>query len=276
MNRRITPGVHTMKIWGLGSTRKTTNTVEGRKGMAREGILFSIIIPSTGQRPKALQMAVNSVEKAARFAGLETGQLEILVGFDGVKRKAPTCAYPVQAFNLPRDNDWGNGIRNTLLKVASGDRIIFLDDDNVIKQHALRTYMKHPDAELIIGRIDTQLAFDEPFLPRRDNGSMVRQGNIDPLCLCVARRLVVDRCGGWLYPGRYEADYLNILDWYRRSHSTTVIEEVVGVYDAGRSLDNAALSRRQMNLLDRLAAERGVSSSQLGRPSTALLETVTA
>jgi len=244
--------------------------------MAREGTLFSIIIPSTGQRPKALQMAVNSVEKAARFAGLDKGQLEILVGFDGVKRKAPASAYPVQAFNLPRDNDRGNGIRNTLLKVASGDRIIFLDDDNTIKQHTLRTYMKHPDAELIIGHIDTQLACDTPFLPRRDNGAMVRPGNIDPLCLCVSRRLVVDRCGGWLYPGRHDADYLNILDWYRHSRSTTVTEEVVGVYDAGRSLDTAALSTRQMDLLNRLAAERGVFASPLGRAAIPFTETVTA
>lgn len=241
-----------------------------------DGTLFSIIIPSTGQRPKALQMAVNSVEKAARFAGLEREQLEILIGFDGVKRKAPSSVYALQAFNLPSDNDWGNGIRDTLLKVASGDRLIFLDDDNVIKQHALRSYMKHPDAEMVIGRIDTQLAFDEPMLPRQDNGSLVRPGNIDPLCLCVARRLVVDRCGGWRYQGKYEADYLNILDWYRRSHATTVIEDIVGVYDAGRSLDNAALSRRQMNLLDRLAAERGVPANELGRPVTELIETVTA
>jgi len=235
--------------------------------MAMDGdILFSVITPSTGNRPKALQMAVRSVEQAARFAGLETGQLEILIGFDGVKGKCPECAYPVRCFNLPSDNDWGNGIRNTLLKIASGEKLIFLDDDNVIKPYTLRNYLKHFDAEMVIGRIDTQLAFDKPFLPVSDSGSLVRPGNIDPLCLCVSRRLVVDRCGGWRHCGRYEADYLNIFDWYRRTHSVTVTEEVVGVYDAGRSLDNSALSRRQMNLLDRLANERSVKVADLGRP----------
>lgn len=236
--------------------------------MARDGdILFSVIIPSTGNRPKALQKAVDSVEAAARFAGLETGQLEILIGFDGVRGTAPKSAYPVRSFNLPRDNDWGNGIRDMLLKIASGEKVIFLDDDNVIKPYALSLYIRHFDAEMVIGRIDTQLAFDKPFLPVLDAGSLVRQGNVDPLCLCLSRRLVVDRCGGWKYRGKYEADYLNILDWHRRSHSVTILEEVVGVYDAGRSLDNSALSRRQMNLLDRLAAERNVDISQLGRPS---------
>ena len=233
--------------------------------MARDGdILFSVITPSTGKRPKALQKAVDSVEKAARFAGLETGQLEILIGFDGVKGQAPTSAYPVRCFNLPHDNDWGNGIRNTLLKVASGEKLIFLDDDNTLKPYTLHCYLKHFDAEVIIGRIDTQLAFDTPFLPVNDDDLLVRQGNIDTLCMCVSRALVVDRCGGWNHLGLYEADYLNILNWYRRAHSVTVIEEIVGVYDSGRSLDSNALSRRQMNLLDRLALERGVAKSELG------------
>jgi hypothetical protein len=235
--------------------------------MARDGdMLFSVIIPSTGRRPKALQKAVDSVNAAARFAGLERGQVEILIGFDGVKGKKPETGLPVRSFNLPRDNDWGNGIRNILLGVAGGEKIIFLDDDNVLKPYALRLYLKHFDAEMIIGRIDTQLAFDTPFLPRLDAGSLVRQGNIDPLCLCLSRRLVVDRCGGWNYQGKYEADYLNILDWHRRAHSVTVLEDVVGVYDAGRSLDNNALSRRQVSLLDRLAAERNVSVGELDRP----------
>ena len=234
--------------------------------MARDGdMLFSVITPSTGRRPKALQKAVDSVNAAARFAGLEQGQVEILIGFDGVKGARPKTDCAVRSFNLPRDNDWGNGIRHILLNVAAGEKILFLDDDNVIKPYTLRLYLKHFDAEMIIGRIDTQLAFDTPFLPRLDAGSLVRQGNIDPLCLCMARRLVVDRCGGWNYQGKYEADYLNILDWHRRAHSVTVLEDVVGVYDAGRSLDNNALSRRQMGLLDRLAAERNRSVGELDR-----------
>lgn len=235
--------------------------------MARDGdMLFSIIIPSTGRRPKALQKAVDSVKAAADFAGLEREQVEILIGFDGVKGRRPETDCLVRTFNLPRDNDWGNGIRNILLNVATGEKVVFLDDDNVLKPYAFRLYLKHFDAEMIIGRIDTQLAFDTPFLPRLDAGSLVRQGNIDPLCLCLSRSLVVDRCGGWRHQGKYEADYLNILDWHRRAHSVTVLEDVVGVYDAGRSLDNNALSRRQMSLLDRLAAERNVSVGELERP----------
>ena len=69
--------------------------------MARDGdILFSVITPSTGNRPKALEKAVRSVEQAARFAGLETGQLEILIGFAGGKGTPPVSAYPVRSINL--------------------------------------------------------------------------------------------------------------------------------------------------------------------------------
>lgn len=226
--------------------------------MARDGILFSIITPSTGRRPKALQKAVDSVERAARFAGLEKGQVEIIVGFDGASGSRPRSAYSVRCFNLPPDNDRGNGIRDMLVRLADGDRLIFLDDDNMLKPHTLRTFMRHPDTEMVIGHIDTQLAFDMPHLPARSAASPVRPGNIDLLCLCVFRRLV-ERCGGWKFRGERDADYRNILEWHHHAHSETVIEEVVGIYDAGRNLDRSALSPRQMNLLDRLAEERGDS-----------------
>ncbi|WP_419785605.1 glycosyltransferase [Pseudodesulfovibrio sp.] len=231
--------------------------------MARDGDrLFSVIIPSTGRRPKALAQAVRSVERAAEFAGLERDQLEILIGFDGVRGKAPACVHPIIAFNLSQDNDWGNGIRKTLMKVAAGDKLLFLDDDNSLKPAALHLFLRYFDAEMIVGRIDTQLAFDKPYLPVVDSGSLVRPGNIDPLCLCVSRRLVMDRCDGWDYCGERDADYLNIHKWYRRAQSVTVMEEVVGVYDSGRSLDNNALSPRQQDLLDSMAAERGIRVSE--------------
>ena len=114
--------------------------------MAREGVLFSIITPSTGRRPKALQQAVASVTRAARFAGLERGQIEILIGFDGVAGKVPTSDFPVHAFNLPQDNDGGSGIRDTLIRLSSGEKLIFLDDDNALKPYTLNLYMRHFDA----------------------------------------------------------------------------------------------------------------------------------
>ncbi len=236
--------------------------------MRREGstamdgnVLFSIITPSTGRRPRALQMAVKSVERAVLHSGLPPESVEMLIGYDGIKGQRLSASFPMRCINFPPDNDWGNGIRQLLLKISRGRKIIFLDDDNQLKPRSLQVYLMHMDAEMIIGRIDTQLAFDKPHIPVRDGGSVVRQGNIDPLCLCLSRELVLDRCGGWRHQGLYEADYMNMLDWHRRARSVTVIDEVVGIYDAGRSLDGGALSRRQMNMLDRMARERGVTLS---------------
>jgi hypothetical protein len=116
---------------------------------------------------------------------------------------------------------------------------------------------------MVIGRIDAQLTLDQPWLPVFDDGPLVRPGNLDLLCLCLSRRLVVDRCGGWRFRGEFDSSQRNMADWHRRARSVTVIEEVVGIFDAGRSLDRAALSSRQAALLDGLVGRRG---TQPGRP----------
>lgn len=220
-------------------------------------ILFSIITPSTGRRPKALAAAVRSVRAALDFAGLPEGAVEMLVGFDGVRGERPPDLGLARFLDLPKDEDWGNGIRDILLKIAKGERVLFLDDDNSLKPHALAAYMDHLDAEMVVARIDTSLAFDKPFIPEDAPGrDPIRQCNVDPLCLSLSRELVVTRCGGWVHKGRYEADFLNIRLWSRRAKSLRLIDDIVATYDSGRSLDARALSRRQMHLLDRLAAER--------------------
>ncbi|WP_338668216.1 glycosyltransferase family A protein [Pseudodesulfovibrio methanolicus] len=226
-------------------------------------ILFSIITPSAGNRPNALKNAVSSAERAARFAGLERNQLEILIGFDGVRGTAPDCAYPVRTFSLPSDRDRGHGVRDTLLKLSGGEKVVFLDDDNVLKPCSLSRYLLHREAEMVIGRIDAQLALGQPWLPVFDDGPLVRPGNLDLLCLCLSRRLVVDRCGGWRFRGEFDSCQRNMAGWHQRARSVTVIEEVVGIFDAGRSLDRAALSSRQRDLLDGLVGRRG---APLARP----------
>ena len=222
--------------------------------------LFSIITPTAGTRPRALAQCVRSVAEAADRAELPSGAIEHLIGFDGVPARLQDPSPFTRAMRLPPDNDWGNGIRNILLRAASGDRIIFLDDDNILQPIAFAVYMEHPDAEMVVARADTQRAFDQPFLPVIEPGEapedIIRQCNIDPLCLCLSRELVVTRCGGWNHPGKYEADFLNIRHYHRRARSVVFIDDVVGVYDYGRNLDRAALSRRQENLLDRLRRER--------------------
>jgi hypothetical protein len=226
-------------------------------------VLFSIITPSVGTRPLALAQAVRSVEAAVGHArelcGLKPGQVEMLVGFDGVKGRQPDSSLPgLHFYVLPRPEGgtcgFGNHIRNTLLRAAKGQRVLFLDDDNIFTPQAFALHLRHMDAEMTIGRVHTSRAFDVPFLPRpAPEGTdpvtdAVRQGNIDPLCLCLARELVVTRCGGWADEGGYESDFLNIRKYFRRARSVVRFDDTVGVYDAGRGLDAGGQNQRQLRL----------------------------
>lgn len=227
---------------------------------ASPDILFTVITPSIGTRPRALSQAVASVEAAADFAqahaGLPPARVELLVGFDGVDGQRPASTLTnLRFFVLPRPeavtSGFGNHTRDALMKIARGSHLLFLDDDNALTENSLASFLPQLNAELVIGRVDTSRAFDVPFLPRpapQEADSVadaIRQGNIDPLCLCVARELAVVRGRGWADEGGYESDFLNIRRYHRRARSAVRIEDVVGVYDAGRGMDPEGLNERQ-------------------------------
>lgn len=223
---------------------------------------YSVITPSRGDRPKALQQAVDSVEEARKKAGLAATEIEFLIGFDGPGAiHVPVPSYG-RCYDFPHDGNYGNALRNAMLKAAKGHFVIFVDDDNTLTPEAFRIYNAFPEAELIIARIDTSRTLDVPFLPRLDSGKeIVRQTNVDPLCICATRDLVVVRCGGWRSEGAYESDYLNLLRYARRARPIAVTPEVVGIYDAGIGMDNTQLSPHQKLRLDNTLDERVFSSS---------------
>ncbi len=168
------------------------------------------------------------------------------MGFDGVAVQCPEVRTPVRCVTFPKSGNFGNSIRDRLIKAAKGSHLLFLDDDNALTENALTSFLPHLDTEMIIARIDVSRAFDLPLLPRPGNAEdVLRQGNIDPLCLCLSRELVVARGRGWSGEGGYESDYLNIRRYYRRARSVLILEDVVGVYDAGRGLDPGGMNTRQ-------------------------------
>jgi len=223
-------------------------------------LLFTVITPSIGTRPRALAQAIGSVEAAVAFAqahaGLDPAQVEMLVGFDGKDAERPASTLANLRFVvLPRPagivSGFGNHIRDALMEAAHGRYLLLLDDDNMLTENALASFLPHLEQEMIIGRIDTSRAFEVPHLPRpAPEGAdpvtdAIRQGNIDPLCLCLARELAVVRGRGWADEGGYESDFLNIRRYHRRARGVLRIEDVVGVYDAGRGLDAGGLNERQ-------------------------------
>lgn len=216
-------------------------------------LLFSVIIPSLGTRPRALELAISSVHRSIENSAgkIAIENVEILVGFDGIKGKRVVNSANVHYYDLPRDKNWGNGIRNILLKLCKGKRVIFLDDDNALTPSAFDTCLDNFDSDMLIARIDVSRAFECEYLPLDLPGkSLIRQGNIDPLCLCLSRELVVVRCGGWAGKGKYESDYLNILYYSRRARNIRHVKDVVGIYDAGQGLDPEGINLRQKQLLE--------------------------
>jgi hypothetical protein len=210
-------------------------------------IKYSIITPSRGDRPRALAQAMDALKLAAENAGLD-GCIEMLVGFDGIKGERVRDYGFIRYYDFPKDNDFGNAIRDGLLKASRGRRVIFHDDDNTLMPEALSVYESLPEADLIIARIDVSRAFEKAYLPEVVAGrDLVRQCNVDPLCFCFERKLVVDICGGWQGKS-YEADFLNIVRYYRRARNIQVVEDIVGVYDSGRGLDEGGLNFRQERL----------------------------
>jgi hypothetical protein len=247
----------------MSSTPSDASASAATISEARGGPLFSVIIPSAGLRPRGLAQAVASVDAAYALAlgrgALGPGAVEILVGFDGRDGQRPQAGLAdLRFFVLPRPQGatcgFGNHIRHILMGQARGRRLLLVDDDNALTPEALLHYLPHLDAEMVIARVDTSRAFDVPFLPRPapegadPAADAIRQGNIDPLCLCLSRELACVRCRGWLDEGGYESDFLNIRRYFRRARSVVRTDALVGVYDAGRGLDQGGLNSRQRKL----------------------------
>lgn len=197
-----------------------------------------------------MAQAIDSVLLSAQQATVDLEQIEILVGFDGVQgqrvRQHPALRY----YDLPCNHDFGNALRQALLKASRGSRLIFLDDDNALTLQAFTIYEQFSDADMLIARIDVSRAHGIPFLPVHEDGKeLVRPCNIDPLCLCLSRELVITRCGGW-QGQRYEADYRNILHYSRRAARIEITDQLVGIYDSGQGLDAGGRNFRQQQLLD--------------------------
>jgi hypothetical protein len=212
-------------------------------------VLISVVTPSRGDRPLALAQAGHSlgtaVARAVDAGLLAPAQVEWLVGFDGCKGIRPEVSLPATFVDFPKSGNFGNLIRDRLIGLAKGSHLLFLDDDNALTETSLLCFLPHLGVEFIVARIDVSRAFDIPLLPRPDSGETVRQGNIDPLCLCVLRELVTGRGRGWGGEGGYESDFLNIRRYYQRARNHLFLDDVVGIYDAGRGLDPDGMNPRQ-------------------------------
>ena len=134
---------------------------------------YSVVIPSRGDRPLALGMALDSIRLSWEKSQMVFHNLEILVGFDGICGERVRDFPEVKYFDLPSNKDFGNALRHALLKASTGDRIVFVDDDNVLTEQAFSIYELHKDVELLVARIDVSRAHPVPFLPVHQEGKPI-------------------------------------------------------------------------------------------------------
>jgi len=127
-------------------------------------VLVSVIVP-TRDRPALLREALGSI----RAIETETLRFEILVGDNGLAAENKLAAEAFGAFYMTVQKAGAGAARNAGLKMARGEFIAFLDDDdvwlpaNIAEQ--VRMLRAQPDLEAVFGQV---ISTDQTLRPESD------------------------------------------------------------------------------------------------------------
>jgi glycosyltransferase involved in cell wall biosynthesis len=119
----------------------------------------SVIVP-TCDRPALLREALASIRR------LEGSDLffEILVGDNGIAPETQAVAKEFGAIYLKASTRGASAARNVGLRVATGDYLAFLDDDDIWLPGNLRPHMALLDAHPALDAVIGQLICTDPYL----------------------------------------------------------------------------------------------------------------
>lgn len=175
---------------------------------------FSIIVPTCGRRTLVRALA-------SALLQVTTGD-EILVVGDGpqphAQGVAATCG--LRYLETPALHGWGGPQRTLGIAAATGDVLLFLDDDDRYAAGALahlRTVCAAHPGRLVLGRFVTRegrVLWADP---------VVRCGNVSTQCIAVPNQ--TDRLGTWT--ARYEGDYDFIASTVARLEAAGISDPVV-------------------------------------------------
>jgi glycosyltransferase involved in cell wall biosynthesis len=114
--------------------------------------LLSVIVP-THNRPALLRGALESI----RALGGDAFRIEILVCDNGLTRETQDVAESYGAIYLSVQTSGASAARNAGLKVARGEFIAFLDDDDVWLKDHIRSHVElldsKPDLDAVLGQV---------------------------------------------------------------------------------------------------------------------------
>ena len=162
--------------------------------------LFSVIVPTAG-RP-TLKRTLRSIRRQVR------DDVEVIVVSDGEQPGAEAIAreqageLPAVSFITgPKSGRWGHAQRMEGIKHATGDYLLFMDDDDVYRRNAFnhirRATRQHPGRVIIfrMKRVDTIL-WQRP---------QMEEGQVGTAQFIVPN--LPGKLGSWVTNERYESDF---------------------------------------------------------------------
>lgn len=162
--------------------------------------VFSVIIPTAG-RP-TLKRTLRSVRRQAR------DDVEVIVISDGEQPKAEAMTRAearhwraVKYLTGPVSGRWGHAQRMEAIKQATGDYLLFMDDDDVYRRsafrHLRRATLRHP-GRVIIFRMKR---YDSILWQRQD----LQEGQVSTQQFVVPN--LPGKIGSWVTNERYASDF---------------------------------------------------------------------
>jgi glycosyltransferase involved in cell wall biosynthesis len=177
------------------------------------------IVTATYNRPHILKEAIESVRKQT-YSNWE--QIVVSDGRDPrVEALGATFNEPrLRVFNTRRFSVMGNYQRNYALKYATGEFVLYLDDDNIIYPQCLETMVKGFTADAV-GYVVCPIHYGDGIMAP---GESFRHEEIDLLNFMVRRKLVLKV---WGQPIHYSADF-RLIDKIRRISQGVFRDELIG------------------------------------------------
>jgi glycosyltransferase involved in cell wall biosynthesis len=224
-----------------------------------EDELVTAVMP-TRNRAQLVTLAVNSVLQQSYR------RLELVVVNDGSTDDTAAVLASIDDGRLRVVNEQHRGqaiARNAALDLASGEYVVYLDDDNLMHAHWMRAvvwaFRRHPEVDVVLGAYLHDNIAGLPYLHVLnvlDRGALLERNQAD-MMQQAHRRTVTER---------FDPDDQPFEDWgflvrLTRGHEPLCLPALAGVYTttaADRRMETPTVTEREEAVRAKLRAEADV------------------